>query len=255
MPDTIPPTTHADASDDADVDLEFERWAMVSAQLLRRLVTERAQVLRDSGVGGDWFELDQRCFGVLAGDIERGRLDRVERYARLCAAELARRPAHALPPGPAAVAAARAEGPPLDAGSQPPPKSPQAPKGGTGTAPPSPQREPSSRPPPSSTPPLGHIAAGDDEPSLVDDDVLVVIDDAAEEAIEWPVEKYAWLCAELAEDPERAADVWSSHGLEEEARAVVRDAWDKRLERDGRLREQHRTLVERFRKMLGARPA
>jgi hypothetical protein len=216
MPDTIPPLTDDARHEEDDVDLEFERWAMVSAQLLRRVVTERATVLRDSGVGGEWYELDERCFGVLAGDIERGRLDRVERYARLCAAELARREAASPPPPPAKVH--------------------------------------SSHPPPSGTPPLGTVTA-EVEPEPVEDDVLVVIDDAAEEAIEWPVEKYAWLCAELAEDPERAADVWSSHGLDEEARELVRDAWDKRLERDGRLREQHRTLVERFRKMLSARPS
>ena len=62
MPDTIPPVD--DAPDDPDVD--FERWAQVSARLLRRTVADRAKVLSEAGIGGSWPEIDSRWFEALA---------------------------------------------------------------------------------------------------------------------------------------------------------------------------------------------
>ncbi len=74
---------------------------------------------------------------------------------------------------------------------------------------------------------------------------------AAAEAMAWPLEKYAWLCAELEHAPKRAEHVWSLHGLaDEEARRLVQKAWDEQLDEDEELREEHGKLVERYKRVL-----
>ena len=194
MADTRPPS----ADDDG-----FESWARTSARLLRRGLHERARIVREVGGPDRWKQADARWFAELRADVGEGRLDRVERYASICAQELDRR------------------------------------SGGEGYAP-SPIHE--------------IIGNSERAPKLMGEGntelVLPDLDDeleAAEDALSWPIEKYAWLCAELEHAPNRAEDVWGNHGLGAQGvRRAVRRAWDKRLERDEELRARHDQLVKRY---------
>jgi hypothetical protein len=80
---------------------DFDSWARISAQMLRRPVADRANLLQDRGVVDDWPEADAHWYEVLVEDIEAGRLERVKVYAELCAEALQSPSANGqLPPSP-----------------------------------------------------------------------------------------------------------------------------------------------------------
>ncbi len=96
MPNTVPPNPTmemGDDEDDATVDVDFDTWAMVSAQLLRRSVAERAKIIYDSGFDASWQRIDGHWYAVLAADIADGKLDRVDRYHAICRQHLEQRAA------------------------------------------------------------------------------------------------------------------------------------------------------------------
>lgn len=105
MPNTVPPkppvgnrpvgnvTTELDDDDDATVDVDFDTWAMVSAQLLRRSVADRAKIIYDSGFDSIWQRIDGHWYAVLAADIAEGKLERVDRYHSICREHLEQRAA------------------------------------------------------------------------------------------------------------------------------------------------------------------
>ncbi len=89
MPDTIPPP--APEATPSDIEVTFEKWAQASAKLLRRSIVERAQVLSQSGIVGSWKEVDEHWYETLIQDIDSGRLERLNRYMRICEEEMAER--------------------------------------------------------------------------------------------------------------------------------------------------------------------
>src|ERR1700734_2492397 len=96
--------------------LDFEAWAALSARMLGRTLDERLDMLEELDVrSADWMRSDEHYASALAADLAEGRMERPERYAGKCVAELERRkrapqqaePEPAEPPAePRAVAAA-----------------------------------------------------------------------------------------------------------------------------------------------------
>jgi hypothetical protein len=235
MPETVPPHDDDDDDDVMTIDVDFGTWARVSSKMLRRSVADRARLIHDAGFDATWKEIDEHWFFVLSQDIRDGRMARVDLYAALCRDELdaessgAERlpgPVDKLDPPPQPNRAARtlhSETPPFARDLSPPDIEPVRPGAGqqaTGT----------------------DVHLGDD----IRDGML-----AAEEALSWPLEKYAWLCAELKHAPDRAEHVWALHGLAGvPVRRAVEKAWDKRLDRHPDMREKHDELVTRYTNVL-----
>jgi hypothetical protein len=231
MPHTVPPPPPTD--DEAlTIDADFDTWARVSARMLRRSVAERARAIHDAGLDATWKQIDDHWSALLSRDVGEGRIDRVDRYASICHEELASRD-NSVDPTPS----------PLDR-----------------LVPPE-RRELSSQLL-SETPPFARDLATEDATAnpgaRTKTDTDVQIDDdvrdgmlAAEEAMAWPLEKYAWLCAELAHAPDRVEHVWALHGLMTDAvRRAVETAWRRRLDNDAELEGKHDELVSRYTNVL-----
>ncbi len=88
MPDTIPPPPGEDTS---EIDVSFEKWALTAAKLLRRTIIERAEVLRESGFSGSWKDVDEHWYEALIQDLDSGKLERLDRYMRICGDEMQER--------------------------------------------------------------------------------------------------------------------------------------------------------------------
>ena len=104
-----------------EIPLDFEAWAELSARMVGRTLDEQLDMLEELDVASaDWTLSDQHYVSALAAEIADGRMERTERYARKCMAELERRkqaPQQAEPDvmePPAAPAAAGTAAPPLD---------------------------------------------------------------------------------------------------------------------------------------------
>jgi hypothetical protein len=222
MPDTVPPPPNdaseppenEEAGDEAPV--TFKRWAKLSARLFRRSVAMRAALIHEAGLDENWTEVDNYWFRELEGDLERGEIARLEQYVQLIEQERLKR-----------VRDDEEVPSPLDE-IFPPEQYPDAPRPKLDSATPA-SGTSSSQPPQSGVDPRK----------------------AAAEAMSWPLEKYAWLCAELEHAPSRAEHVWSLHGLaDEEARRLVQKAWDEQLEDDEEVKQEHSKLVDRYKSVL-----
>ena len=221
MPDTVPPppnekTERAEDADGSEEPASFKQWAKLSARLYRRSVAMRAALIHEAGLDENWTEVDNYWFRELESDLEKGELTRVQRYIELVDAERNKR-----------VADDEEVPTPIDE-VFPPERYPDAPRPRLGSETPA-------------------VARSSSEPPASDVDSRK----AAAEAMSWPIEKYAWLCAELEHAPKRAQHVWSLHGLaDDEARRLVQKAWDEQLEGDDEMRKEHETHVQRYRTVL-----
>ena len=75
-----------------EIPLDFEAWAELSARMLGRTLDEQLDMLKELDVrSADWTRSDQHYAGALAADLAEGRMERAERYAGKCVAELERR--------------------------------------------------------------------------------------------------------------------------------------------------------------------
>ncbi len=70
----------------------------------------------------------------------------------------------------------------------------------------------------------------------------------AEEAIHWPVETYAYLCARLAIYPDQSDALWAEQGLgDPTARGIVERKWKSRLGSDPKLHQRYKELLKQYR--------
>jgi hypothetical protein len=75
-----------------DVPFDFDTWAALSARLLNLGADARIDVLEERGVAlEDWLRSDEHHCLSLAADVSAGRMERAERYGRMCAEEMERR--------------------------------------------------------------------------------------------------------------------------------------------------------------------
>lgn len=79
----------------------FERWAAVSARLLKRSRDERLDMLEENEIDPlDWASADRYWVEMLAEDLDRGDDTRASHYAKVCAEELRRRERPETPSAP-----------------------------------------------------------------------------------------------------------------------------------------------------------
>lgn len=211
---------------------DFERWAQLSARMLRRPPAECARLVRDAGVDGEWNAADAHWYGVLLDDVEAGRLERVIRFRALCRHELETRIASgALVPSPTDALAAEPNDPTPAFARQ---------LVSRGLRPVEPTRDQEGTR-------VGLSAA---ELSAARDAALAA-EAPAGEGHDWTVEQYAWLRAELERHPDRADRIWSLRGVSSEAsRGAVVDLWERRLGGSHELRARFEELMARYRGML-----
>ncbi len=70
----------------------------------------------------------------------------------------------------------------------------------------------------------------------------------AEQILEWSVEQYAQLCAEIADNPKESDAVWTRHGIKSaRVRTFATNVWRKRLADDPELGRSWSELVKGFR--------
>lgn len=141
------PASEPRTSVDPGPPLPFERWAELSARLLKRSRDERLDILEEHEVDPlEWDRSERHWVAQLADDLDRGDEDRADRYAARCAEEMRRRegkPDETVPAEPAITAPPVAP-PPLEPPRvAPPPLEPPL------VAPP-----PLVTPPPSAPPPI-----------------------------------------------------------------------------------------------------
>jgi hypothetical protein len=98
----MPPVAPGGSS--AELPLDFDAWARLSARLLKRRPEEREKILEAAKLDpAVWARCDDHWSGVLSGDLAEGELDRARIYSRCCADELeARRVAKEAPERPVA---------------------------------------------------------------------------------------------------------------------------------------------------------
>jgi hypothetical protein len=211
-----------------DIHGDLEAWALVSARLLRRPPFAAAGVIREAGVEAGWRDADARWHAELLTDLEAGRLDRVLRYRAVCFEVLeARRASGGAVPSPVDALA-----PPTT-----PATSTDTPAFARRLAPVGARPEP----------PRRAQAATSTDLRGADQEL------ATERALSWPLERYAWLSAQLEHAPHDAERAWAAEGLHTSAaRAAVLTGWARRFERDPELRARHDGLVRTY---LGAMTA
>jgi len=229
MPPMAPPPSGPKFDDEPDIDVDFDTWALLSAQMLRRSIADRVRFISEAGFDETWKAIDERWSTVLLNDLRAGQLDRIERYRAVCMQQQQLR----------LKRVGRAPSP-LD--RIVPPERRGVPLPGTH---------------PNETPPFARELVPEsihpDPPSPSQDETAkeVSLDEAglaaAEEALSWPVEKYAWLCAELLHAPGRAKQLWAVHGLvSSSVRRAVTNRWNRRLDDDPELKSEHAELVQRY---------
>lgn len=193
-------------SDERDVVQDFEAWASVSVQLIHRTDDQVTAILDRLGLRATWPASDEKWSRVLARDISNGALERVERYAEICAAELRQR---------------RESEPRDEDGVRPFAEQ----MGGAGPAP---------------TPP------GEDQQRTAAVELAAARQaiQAVRAASEWTLERYAQYCAEVYEFPDRAEAVHVRYGLADpNARRHANESWTHRLSADRALYDRWTRLV------------
>lgn len=109
------------ASAPAEMQLDFDAWADLSARLMGLDLEARLDLLDEAQVDvRDWSRWEEQYVLAIADDIAQGRMDRAQRYALGCAAEMERRSqAKAAPPPAEEPVAPKAE-PPQNEPAPPP---------------------------------------------------------------------------------------------------------------------------------------
>ncbi len=206
---------------------DFEAWARTSARLLRRPPAVAAGILREQGLEHTWAELDRRWFAALLADLEAGRTERVTRYRAICAEVMeARELSGAEIPSP------------LDA---------LRPR----------KRTPSDHNTPAFAKRLAPVGAKPKRPSRqqastsLDMSGAVDQEIATERALSWPQERFAWLCAQLEQQPARSQEIWQGEGIHtREAEMAVLRSWTRRFDNDPSARAKHAELLRTYRLAL-----
>jgi hypothetical protein len=266
-----------------DVLGSFGAWAAVSARLLKRPRAHKERILDELGIRHVWPDASERWSAALAGDVAAERLDRLEQYRRLCAEEMKRRGA----PRPAPAMPATTQ--PLDLR-----EARAALGGGAGARSPYPEADFRSRlmsprpaPPaeeaaaPAVPAPAGPVRAAIElvgppesfRAALAPADIqprapqpgqkatgdmpmaeTVNVLRAAKAALDWPVERYARLCAELEADPGKRELTAARHGLRGEMVVdFVQRGWQKRFAADPALAARCKEMVAAYQQLLAGR--
>lgn len=207
------------ASHGTDESGDFLAWAQLSARMLRRGVAERMRIVTDAGLADDWSEMDARWYAVLAEDIDKGDLSRLDRYAQLCRDAL--QEGEPLP-GPSHELEAMVDSPNDEDG-----------------LPPFARRFTPKRAAPRSPEARQEHTAMDLEDAR--DQVFASITD------NWQLNDFAWLCAELAHWPDRADVIWDTRGIRSvAAQQHVMKTWRARIDASPPSRQRFDELVQRF---------
>lgn len=160
-------------ADRPNVEDVFEAWAHVAARIRKRPKDEQRVILESLGIGPEWDSVHETWSRRLNEDIVANRMDRPERYARICRDEQERRLRSAAPPPPAPPPPVTAAVPAIEAapglgamslGGRPlgAPQPPPARK----SAPAAPLMRPVTPPPPAPAPPLGVPALSARQPVI-----------------------------------------------------------------------------------------
>ena len=198
---------------------DFLAWARLSARMLRRSVAERMRIVTDAGVSEEWSEMDAHWYAVLAEDIDKGDLTRLERYCELC--EEALQEGEPLP-GPSRELEAMVDAPNDQDG-----------------LPPFARRFTPKRAVPKS--PEAYQAHTDMHLEEARDLAFASITDS------WQLNDFAWLCAELAHWPDRASAIWDSRGIRSvAAQRHVMETWQARVDASPRTRQRFDELTQSF---------
>ncbi len=267
--------------DVGDVLRDFAAWAKLAVGLEELDSAQQQQQLDEYELAAIWPRADSAWRRIMDEEIEAGKLDRAKLYASLCAEryqkQKAQRPAPQLgrsaadelnvttdfrqqlikpEPSQAQPAAPSGKGQTLVLDDQPPAPEPPAvaPKG----VKPTPERparldQPAKSEAPDFVaslapknivqPPLADQQATASGPIAGVKDLIRM----TQEAIQWPVETYAYVCARVAADPKQAAAVWKEHGItDDSSRKIVERKWQQRLAADPNLHRQWSELMERF---------
>ncbi len=229
-----------------DVERDFEAWAAVSARLRKRGRERQNAILRQLGIAEVWPAANEAWTKVLSEDMAADRLQRVNRYGQICAEEIKRRRAASAPAPPSTGL------PPATA--QPPPSINERTAASTSAA--------SSSPPASSQPSFieSFLSPGSsprrpaqDQQATAAENIADVREQAlaAERAIKWSVEQYAWLCAQLENEAHQRHIVFARYGLGlEMLRDRVTQTWNQRLADDPALHQRWAELVAQYRAEL-----
>jgi hypothetical protein len=203
---------------------DFDAWARLSARLLRRSIVERARIIHDASADGEWAQADAHWYGVLVEDTESGRTDRIDKYRLLCVE---------------AMGARRRSG----EGVASPLDHLRPPSEGDGT--------------PAFAQPFATAKAIKPAPGQVGTGMSMgtgAEGEAVERARLWPLEQYAWLCAELEQYPQREDHVWGMRGITTTAaQRVVQSMWGARLDADTQLRDRYDDLIRTYREAIRRR--
>jgi|SRR6185437_13537440 len=89
--------------EETELRLDFDAWADLSARLIQLDGDARLDILDEAEVGvNEWGRCEEHYALAIADDIAHGRMERAERYASKCVAEMARRAEPRPPPSRAA---------------------------------------------------------------------------------------------------------------------------------------------------------
>ncbi len=244
-----------------DVENDFEAWATVAAKLLKRSPVEQRRILTELELVYLWPQANDQWSAVLAQDFVDERDTRSRRYCVICAEEMKRRrvgpdkadgddrPRRFIQPNPKADKARTRSKPTRAECEDGPPTEKKPPK--------------MIGPVASQEPTIGFIdrlAPKDIQPqtprpgqeSTAAQDMRNVASavQAANEALCWPLEKFAKFCAEIDHEPERIQLIAAHYGIRGEAIEFVREGWQERLDSEPDLREQWSRLVARHRQQI-----
>ncbi|NUQ73338.1 MAG: hypothetical protein HUU21_07270 [Polyangiaceae bacterium] len=206
--------------------IAFEQWAEIAAEMLYRSSAERLEILRRRSIAPEtWAPADAHWSNALAEEIAAGDLERAKIYAKRCADQTKQKsgspkPADALanlrgtslaldiPRGPAL---------PFAPGAPPEIALQNAQKHAAAVQPP---------PPPKSAPSFGSTAAHPDMQKIARQ-VMPFGDTSpgSEPELDFTVERFASLCAELDMHPERAPEVLKRYGLGPDQKARLDALW------------------------------
>jgi len=239
-----------------DVKGNFEKWAYVAAKLIKRSDDERKQILRELKLEKIWKGAHDHWSAVLAQEVLLERDEYSEKYRKICAAEMHRRrngtDTDAPTSGGPFIAVQPNE---RDAGGDADSEETQKIRAKVG-----PTAEKLLRPRRDF---IRELAPPDIEPqTLVQGQSATAAQDmrhvadmlqTANAALDWPVEKFAKMCAELDHQAAKKALVAANYGLRGEALEVVRAGWQQRLETDAGLRSRWSDLVEFYLRELKKR--
>ncbi len=263
-PDSEPTIRDEPTYEPPDVVNDFDVWAMVSARLLKRSAQEKQTILEQLLLDRAWDEANDHWLEVLAQDLVADRKDRIHRYHQLCSEELEKRPetlvsrtgdetqqdedfrTELLHRIPQAVRDSEIRG---GSENDPPPPTVPLPKAVSEKAQAllGPNKDFVAR-----------LAPADIQPKVPTSEQQITTNKglgdatdairAAKSALQWPVEKYAKLCAELQLSPKRKTLIAATYGLRGQALIdYVHEGWHERLDKEEELRAEYKKLVTLFR--------